>query len=101
MQAKARHTFLIPDGLDISTAAPLLCVGVSGYRALKFNTKRGEKVGILGIGGIGHLAVQFGVALGLEVTAFTSNAEKVEAIKQLGAHHVVLVDEEFKALESL
>jgi D-arabinose 1-dehydrogenase-like Zn-dependent alcohol dehydrogenase len=41
MQAKARHTFMIPDGLDIKTAAPLMCVGVAGYRALKFNTTKG------------------------------------------------------------
>ena len=50
---------------------------------------------MLGIGGLGHLAVQFAAALGLEVTAFTTSADKIDSIKALGAHHVVVVDDKF------
>lgn len=101
IQLRALHTHHIPEGIDITTAPPLLCAGVTVYRPLARHTQKGQKVGILGIGGLGHLGVQYAAALGLEVTAFTTSADKIESIKALGAHHVIVVDEKFEVFAPL
>ena len=82
----------IPDSLDITKAAPLLCAGITTYSPLKhWNVKAGDKVGIIGIGGLGHMAVMIAKAMGAKVTAITTDEEKRdEALLELGADEVLI-----------
>ncbi len=99
IQVPASHTHVLPQGLDLANVPPVLCAGCTVYPPMKrYITEPGASVGIIGIGGLGHLAVQYGRAMGLQVTAFTTSADKVDSIKQLGAHEVVVVDKELKEL---
>jgi len=85
-------TFHIPEGMPLDKISPLLCAGVTVFAPLKrwFDEKgkKGMKIGIFGIGGLGHLAVQYANKLGLEVTAFTTSFNREEEMKSLGAHHL-------------
>ncbi|NRA81245.1 MAG: NAD(P)-dependent alcohol dehydrogenase [Pseudoalteromonas sp.] len=84
----------IPENISLEHAAPLLCAGITTYSPLlKFNLKKGDKVGVVGIGGLGHLAVKLAVSQGADVYAFTSSKDKVADIKAFGAK-VVVVDGE-------
>ncbi|MEL0612318.1 NAD(P)-dependent alcohol dehydrogenase [Marinomonas arenicola] len=81
----------IPEALDISKAAPLLCAGITTYSPLRHNgVKAGDKVGIIGMGGLGHMGVKFAKALGAEVTIFTRSESKISEAKQQGADHVIV-----------
>lgn len=85
-----RFAFPIPDELDSESAAPLLCGGVTVYSPLVYYKVRpAMKVGVIGIGGLGHLALQFASKMGCEVTAFSSTTEKESEARGLGAHHFV------------
>jgi len=85
-KADSNYVVKIPDGIDYVDAAPLFCAGVTTYKALKVSTaKPGEWVAIFGIGGLGHLAVQYAVAMGLNVIAVDTGAEKLQLAKSLGA----------------
>lgn len=86
-----RFVVRVPDSLDPAAAAPLLCAGITTYSPLKhYGVKPGDKVGVIGMGGLGHMGVKFARALGAEVTLFTrSRAKEAEARKQ-GADHVVI-----------
>lgn len=89
----------IPDSIKLEEAAPLLCAGITTYSPLmKAKFKKGDKVGVAGIGGLGHLAVKLAVSKGAEVYAFTTSADKVGEIKNWGAKEVIVVDspEKFK-----
>jgi uncharacterized zinc-type alcohol dehydrogenase-like protein len=80
----------LPDALDIANAGPLMCGGIAVFAPLAvFDIKPTDHVGIVGIGGLGHLGIKFAKAWGCEVTAFTSNESKTEEAKSFGAHHVV------------
>lgn len=80
----------LPDALDMSSAGPLLCGGVTVFAPLvTFGVKPTDRVGVVGIGGLGHLALQFANAWGCEVTAFTSNPSKADEARKFGAHRVV------------
>ncbi|WP_251096099.1 alcohol dehydrogenase [Streptomyces sp. Caat 7-52] len=80
----------IPDALAASDAGPLACAGVTTYNGLRRSSARpGDLVAILGIGGLGHLGVQYAVAMGFETVAIARGAEKADFAKQLGAHHYV------------
>ncbi len=80
----------LPEQLDISSAGPLLCAGVTVFTPLlNFNIKPTDHVGVVGIGGLGHLALKFTHAWGCEVTAFTTSASKIEEARGFGAHHVI------------
>ncbi|GGF02890.1 NAD(P)-dependent alcohol dehydrogenase [Pseudoalteromonas gelatinilytica] len=84
----------IPENMSLEHAAPLLCAGITTYSPLlKFNLKKGDKVGVVGIGGLGHLAVKLAASQGADVYAFTSSKDKVADIKAFGAK-VVVVDGE-------
>jgi alcohol dehydrogenase, propanol-preferring len=86
--APASHALKIPDGLSLIEAAPLFCAGVTVYRALKqAKISRGQRLAIFGIGGLGHIAVQIGCALGAEVAAVDISEEKLALAKSLGAAH--------------
>ncbi|WP_421201500.1 NAD(P)-dependent alcohol dehydrogenase [Aeromonas enteropelogenes] len=84
----------IPENISFQEAAPLLCAGVTTYSPLlRFGLKAGVKVGVVGIGGLGHMAVKLAVSKGAEVIAFTSSPDKVKDILAFGAKEVVVVDE--------
>ena len=93
---------LIPETLDVSKVAPILCAGVTTYSPLKhWGIKAGDKVGIVGIGGLGHMGVMLAKAMGAEVTAITTHEEKREAALTLGADKVLVSTDadEMKAFE--
>ncbi|MEV0831247.1 alcohol dehydrogenase [Nonomuraea rubra] len=78
----------IPEGFSPVAAAPMGCAGVAVFNALRRSSARpGDLVAVLGIGGLGHLGVQFAAKMGLEVVAISRGTEKAELAKQLGAHH--------------
>ncbi|KPI05794.1 Alcohol dehydrogenase [Actinobacteria bacterium OV450] len=80
----------IPDALASTDAAPMACAGVTTYNGLRRSSARpGDLVAVLGIGGLGHLAVQYAVAMGFETVAIARGADKREFAEQLGAHHYV------------
>jgi uncharacterized zinc-type alcohol dehydrogenase-like protein len=88
LRACADFAYKIPDALDSASAAPLLCAGITVYTPLRTYIKHpGMKVGILGIGGLGHLAIKFARAMGAEVTAFSTSPDKVTEAQEFGAHH--------------
>lgn len=79
----------LPDGLDIAKTGPLLCGGVTVFTPyLAYNLSPTARVGIIGIGGLGHMALQFGNKWGCEVHAFTTSDSKEAEARQLGAHYV-------------
>lgn len=81
----------IPAGLDPAAAAPLLCAGITTYSPLHhWKVGPGQKVGVVGLGGLGHMGVKFARALGAHVVLFTTSPSKVEDGKRLGAHEVVI-----------
>ena len=86
VKAPASHALKIPEGLSSVDAAPLFCAGLTVYRALKHaKIQAGQRLGVFGVGGLGHLAVQVGVGLGAVVTAIDVSDEKLEHAKRLGA----------------
>ena len=86
VKAPASHALRIPDGLSSAQAAPLFCAGVTVYRALKHaGISPGQRLAVFGIGGLGHLAVQFGKALGAEVVAIDITEEKLDLARTFGA----------------
>ncbi|WP_345150551.1 NAD(P)-dependent alcohol dehydrogenase [Arthrobacter ginkgonis] len=81
----------VPESLDPAAAAPLLCAGITTYSPLRhFGARPGSGVGVVGLGGLGHMAVKLAKALGASVTVFTTSASKVEAARALGADTVVV-----------
>ncbi len=81
----------IPEKLDLAAAAPILCAGITTYSPLKhYGVKAGDKVGILGMGGLGHMGIKFAKAMGAEVTLFTRSASKAEEGRRQGADHVIV-----------
>lgn len=80
----------IPEGLSFAHAAPILCAGVTTYNALRHaNARPGDLVAIQGLGGLGHLGVQYARAMGFEVVALSRGEDKAALAQQLGAHHYV------------
>lgn len=101
IRVNARFAVPIPDALDSENAAPLLCAGVTVYNPLRsLGVNPSSRVGIVGIGGLGHIAVQFAKAFGAEVTAFSTSAAKEQEALALGAHHFVNT-RETKAVKQL
>jgi len=90
VRANARFVIPIPDALESQFTAPLLCGGITVYNPLRTHgVNPSSRVGIVGIGGLGHLAIQFARVFGAEVTAFSTSAAKEEEARALGAHHFV------------
>ncbi|MFF4249627.1 alcohol dehydrogenase [Streptomyces sp. NPDC001663] len=80
----------IPDALSASDAGPLACAGVTTYNGLRRSSARpGDLVAVLGLGGLGHLGVQYAAAMGYETVGIARGAEKADFAKQLGAHHYI------------
>jgi uncharacterized zinc-type alcohol dehydrogenase-like protein len=85
------YVLRVPQGMDPAATAPLLCAGITTYSPLRhWQVGKGMKVGIVGLGGLGHMAVKFAKALGAEVTLFTTSPGKTADGKRLGAHEVVV-----------
>jgi uncharacterized zinc-type alcohol dehydrogenase-like protein len=90
VRAAANSVIPIPDGIDLESAGPLFCGGVTVFNPLmQFGVKPTDKVAVIGIGGLGHMAVKFLNAWGCEVTAFTSSEAKQAEALSLGAHHTL------------
>jgi uncharacterized zinc-type alcohol dehydrogenase-like protein len=79
----------LPEKLNFAEAGPLLCGGITVFAPLAMYAKPTDRVGIIGIGGLGHMAVKFAAAYGCDVTAFTSSESKFDEAKGFGANHVV------------
>lgn len=90
---KEGFVFKIPEDLASEDAAPLQCAGATVYSALADNVKRGDRVGILGIGGLGHLAIQFAAKMGNEVVVFSTSKDKEGEARGFGANEFVLLGE--------
>lgn len=89
--ADQRFVYHLPEGLNPAGAAPLLCAGVTTYSPLRhWKVGPGMTIGVVGIGGLGHLAVKFARAMGAHVVAFTTSPGKMASVLALGAHEVVL-----------
>src|SRR5246127_5168628 len=81
----------VPANLDLAGAAPLLCAGITTYSPLRhWNVSSGQKVGVVGLGGLGHMGVKFARALGAHVVLFTTSPNKIADALRLGAHEVVV-----------
>ena len=88
------YTLHISDKLELSGVAPLLCAGITTYSPLRYlKVGKGHKVGVLGLGGLGHMAVKFAVSFGAEVTMLSHSPSKEEDAKKLGAHHFALTSD--------
>ena len=80
----------VPENLDLSGVAPLMCAGITLYSPLRnWQAGPGKKVGIIGLGGLGHMGVKFAVAMGAETTVFSHSPSKEKDAKAMGAHHFV------------
>jgi alcohol dehydrogenase (NADP+) len=84
----------VSDDVDLAGTAPLLCAGITTYSPLRhWNVGPDSKVGVVGLGGLGHMAVKIAKAMGAEVTVFTTSPEKTDVARELGADHVVISKE--------
>jgi uncharacterized zinc-type alcohol dehydrogenase-like protein len=98
-----RFVFSVSDKLDLKGVAPLLCAGVTTYSPLRFvGAGKGHKIGVVGLGGLGHMAVKFAVSFGAEVTMLSTSKSKEADAKKLGAHHFALTtdDDQMKKLQN-
>lgn len=87
----ADHVLKIPENLDLAAVAPLLCAGITTWSPLRhWNVGPNSKVAVVGLGGLGHMAIKLAKGLGAEVTLFSRTPGKTEDAKQLGADHVVI-----------
>lgn len=86
-----RFVLRVPANLDLAAAAPLLCAGITTYSPMRhWGITKGKKVGVVGLGGLGHMAVKFAHALGAHVVVFTTSPKKTEDALRLGADEVVV-----------
>lgn len=89
VRANWAWTIPLPEGLKVADAGPLLCGGITVFNPIAMFATPKSRIGVVGIGGLGHMAVKFAAAYGCEVTAFTSRESKFEEAKSFGAHHTV------------
>lgn len=91
----ADHVLKVPENLDLAAVAPLLCAGITTWSPLKhWNVGSDSKVAVVGLGGLGHMAIKLAKGLGAEVTLFSRTPEKSDDAKKLGADHVVISTDE-------
>jgi alcohol dehydrogenase (NADP+) len=84
----------VSEKLDLAAVAPLLCAGITTYSPLRhWKVGKGHKLAVLGLGGLGHMAVKFGVAFGAEVTVLSTSPKKEADAKKLGAHHFLVTSD--------
>jgi uncharacterized zinc-type alcohol dehydrogenase-like protein len=88
---KDKYVLKVKKGLPLERVAPLLCAGITTYSPLKrYKTKRGSKVGVVGLGGLGHMAIKIAKAMGAEVTVFSTSPSKEADAKKLGAKNFII-----------
>jgi len=88
-----RYVLRIPHNLDLAATAPLLCAGITTYSPLRhWGAGPGKRIGVVGLGGLGHMALKFAHAFGARVVQFTTSERKIEDAKRLGADEVVLTN---------
>ncbi|MFX1265172.1 MAG: NAD(P)-dependent alcohol dehydrogenase [Promethearchaeota archaeon] len=93
--ADSRFVYLLPDAMPSELAAVLVCAGITVYSPLRsYASRPGQKIGIIGVGGLGHLALQFAHALDYEVTAISSSPEKMQQALAFGADHFISSDDQ-------
>lgn len=93
--AKESFVLKVPANLDLAAVAPLLCAGVTTWSPLRhWNVKEGSKVAVVGLGGLGHMAIKLAKGLGAEITLFSRTPGKIEDAHKLGANHVVISTDE-------
>jgi uncharacterized zinc-type alcohol dehydrogenase-like protein len=86
-----RFVLRVPENLDLAGAAPLLCAGITTYSPMRhWDVKKGKKVGVVGLGGLGHMGVKFAHALGAQTVVFTTSPGKKDDALRLGADEVVI-----------
>src|SRR5690606_28375885 len=86
-----KYALKVRKGLPLERVAPLLCAGITTYSPLRrHGVKKGSRVGVVGLGGLGHMAVKLAKAMGAEVTVFSTSPHKEADAKRLGAKHFVL-----------
>lgn len=94
MVVDENYVIKIPEKMNVAAAAPLLCAGITCFDPfIQFGIKPGMKVGVAGMGGLGHMAVKIAKAMGADVTVFTRTEAKVETAKAMGASHVVVTSD--------
>jgi uncharacterized zinc-type alcohol dehydrogenase-like protein len=90
IRVNSKFAIPVPDGLESENVAPLLCGGITVYSPLRnWGARPSSRVGVVGIGGLGHMALQFARAFGCEVTAFSTSKDKEAEARELGAHHFI------------
>ncbi len=90
-----RFTLKVPENLDPAGAAPLLCAGITTYSPLRqWNCKKGDRVGVVGLGGLGHMAVKLASSMGAEVTMLSTSRSKEADARRLGASNFALTSDE-------
>lgn len=93
--------YALPRGLDAAAAAPLMCAGVTVWEPLRaLGVGSGSRVAVAGLGGLGHLAVKFAVALGAETTVISRNPDKLDDARRLGAHDLLVSGDEARTARS-
>mgnify|MGYP001772619522 CR=1 FL=1 len=98
--AKANYVYHIPEGIDLQTSAPLFCPGVTAYRASKLADLGPETTAyVIGIGGVGHIAVQTAKLFGAQVIAISTSEEHAQLAREMGADDVILTNREYDNLE--
>ena len=91
----SHHVLKVPENLDLAAVAPLLCAGITTWSPLRhWNVGPNSKVAVVGLGGLGHMAIKLAKGLGAEVTLFSRTPGKTEDAKQLGADHVIISTDE-------
>src|SRR5438132_14037147 len=94
MVVDERYVLRIPKGLDPARAAPLMCAGITTYSPLRqFGCKRGDRIAVVGLGGLGHMAVKFAASMGAEVTVLSGSRDKEKDAARLGANGFVATGE--------
>jgi len=94
MVAREEAVVVIPEGLTSEEAAPLMCAGVTMYNSLRNQpVKAGDLVGVIGVGGLGHLGIQYANKMGFKVVAISSTSDKAADAKKFGAHHYIAASE--------
>jgi uncharacterized zinc-type alcohol dehydrogenase-like protein len=95
-----KYVLKVPKNLDLAGAAPLLCAGITTYSPLRhWRVGKGHKLGVMGLGGLGHMAVKFGKAFGAKVTVLSTSQNKAEDAKKLGAKNFILTTDEKQVKE--
>jgi uncharacterized zinc-type alcohol dehydrogenase-like protein len=93
VKVDSHFAFPLPDGISDESAGPLLCGGITVFSGLReAGMTSGQRIGVIGVGGLGHMAVQFASKLGNRVTVFTTSDDKARFASELGAHEAIVVD---------